>query len=381
MSWVPSYDTSFYFDPLSDPPKETNLTTIPALRQVGGHAVVSRSRLSQSQPEQAPHYALATEARMQQTSQVPSSGGTSFSLHFTKDRKGAHFGEPPRATKPKVDFSKTERPWEPKGGISPEQYTSRRMQYVVKKHTVSKIGAARRRSVPLLTPSATPIPLFSPLLQSISPKSALSFGSTTPRSLAMGKATYKGNHVPITIADYSDRAPPPLHSPIYAKDGVSPKSRSGGYGGPSQSSRQSSSPTRSSPPARTRQDSSMDFFDRFSSNPSRWSASQTPPTLSNNSHFIADFEFIQKNRERKREKARMMAAKFGGSEEDYLGGEGRLKGGATMASRTPRFYALAKALWLAIIVETTQTNVKSLRNYLQVLQWRAGGQIDEVRRD
>lgn len=77
----------------------------------------------------------------------------------------------------------------------------------------------------------------------------------------------------------------------------------------------------------------------------------------------------------------MMAAKFGGSEEDYLGGEGRLKGGATMASRTPRFYALAKALWLAIIVETTQTNVKSLRNYLQVLQWRAGGQIDEVRRD
>jgi hypothetical protein len=157
MSWVPSYDTSFYFDPLSDPPSsETNLTTIPALRQAGGHAGVSRSRLSQSQPERAPHYALATEARMQQTSQVPSSGGTSFSLHFTKDRKGAHFGEPPRATKPKVDFSKTERPWEPKGGISPEQYTSRRMQYVVKKHKVSKLGAARRRSVPLLTPSFSP---------------------------------------------------------------------------------------------------------------------------------------------------------------------------------------------------------------------------------
>ena len=121
----------------------------------------------------------------------------------------------------------------------------------------------------------------------------------------------------------------------------------------------------------------MDFFDRFSTNPSRWSASQNPATSNNTTHFVADFEFIQKNRERKREKARMMAAKFGGTEEDYLAGEGRVRGAATTVSCTPRFYALAKALWLAIIVETTQTNVKSLRNYLQVLQWRAGGQIDD----
>jgi hypothetical protein len=90
--------------------------------------------------EQSPHYAISTEARRQQTSPPPpQTGGNSFSLHFTKDTKGAHFGEPPRATKPKVDFSTTERPWEPKVGISQEIYTSRRMQYVVKKHTVSEV--------------------------------------------------------------------------------------------------------------------------------------------------------------------------------------------------------------------------------------------------
>ena len=43
-----------------------------------------------------------------------------------------------------------------------------------------------------------------------------------------------------------------------------------------------------------------------------------------------------------------------------------------------RWHALARSLWLAIVVECGQVHVESLRNFINVLQWRAEGHIDDA---
>ena len=238
-----------------------------------------------------------------------------------------------------------------------------------------------------------------------SPKSSLSFGSTyKPRDMAMGNATYKGNHLPLSINDYSKRAPPPLSSAIYGKHAAG-KGRRGGTTNPPPfennrlvgNSITTHNATRDSN-ERERQ-RRRNYDSRISNSSKRYHANANDKidhiTTGNSDLFVADFSLIERNRARG-----SCVARHENAASSLRGGRVGSSGSADapsvlmspvlayrddkdelVAAAGPlsgRWHALSRSLWLAIVVETLQTNEESLKSYLQVLQWRAVGQVDEA---
>ena len=270
-AWIPNYDSTLYFDP----------TAVSTTTSIGQGEI--------DPPFPPPSAAKAPSPKKQKGRVSPTSSGTAvrgkgkspenargrgFSINFAKQTKssrkrfeaeegsssyqGTAFGSAPPVTKPVVDLSSSERPWEPSNPVESHAFMGKSM-----KHPVGRL--------------------------SLSPKSNFSFGSSTPRDSVLGLASSRGGGAVLhqTANSYASRAPNPGGNP----DGITHnRHRSHTH----HESRFFFASKKNSSPGRL--DNSSQFQGSYGGNPSDL--------------FVADFEAVKRSRaQMQKQKEREMMVK------------------------------------------------------------------------
>ncbi|GMH86610.1 hypothetical protein TrST_g13903 [Triparma strigata] len=341
-AWIPNFDSTIYFDPtaplpdnfrVEQPQEET------VVREQGGSGMGNGSR--------ARDRATAKKSEVSREKKIAPKSPDNFNLHFSRQTisskqksppegsssyKGTAFGAAPPVHKPHVDLGSSLRPWEPSQQLD---------DYLTKSTNL-------------------------PTRQDNSPKKDFSFGSSTPRNSVLGLASSRGVYHNQTADHYAARTP--------NADGPSIIQHNRHRSNTHHDSRFLLT-NKNSGPAGT--ETSGEFYNSQAFVNNSFVSQQNH----NSDFFVADFGALVKSRakiqqekekiekEQERREAMGMSPARGPSPWDYE---------TSAVDTTPRWHAVARSLWLAIVVETGQVHLESLRNYIDVLQWRAEGQIDEA---
>jgi hypothetical protein len=285
-------------------------------------------------PAAGHHFETATEQAERKLPDSKKNVGNHFSMHFKGEAtiKGV-FKPPPAVKRPVIDFSSSERPWNSPISPTKEQY----MDKSIKQPT-------------------SPIRHRDPA--SRQKKSEYSFGSSTPRKMAVSSATHGDVFFPLTADHITERTPQNVllvHKDKDAKGGVVPRYMK-----------------------------ATDSFDHHHSLVDVTAAMRSLEAAGG--IFKVDFEELQREREARRERESSSPSlqqtnkqpAYSHQQQQSRQSWQNLVDTSTSTSsqiQSERWSALTLSLYFSLALEPQVPHPVSLQNYVQVMEWRVSGMI------